>query len=277
VTKSIPILVLLLSVLACVRPASTAAPGGTSAPATLSSPQGGIWQPQPGESFQLQFSGELDLSVDAAVYDIDLFDSAASEVDRLHAAGRRVVCYISVGSWEDWRPDAEDFPEEVIGRDYEGWPGERWLDIRRIDLLAPILRARLDLCAAKGFDGVEPDNVEVVGNDTGFPITYQEQLAYALWLSGEAHSRGLAIGLKNAPEMAADLAGVFDFAVTEDCFDYGWCGQMAPFLQSGKPVFAIEYTDTEVDFDAACRQAKQLGMSMLLKNRDLDAFLFSCP
>ena len=59
----------------------------------------------------------------------------------------------------------------MIGNDYVGWPGEKWLDIRAIESLAPLLRARLDLCAAKGFDGIEPDNIEVHDNDSGFPLT----------------------------------------------------------------------------------------------------------
>jgi hypothetical protein len=52
---------------------------------------------------------------------------------------------------------------------------EKWLDIRRIDLLAPILRARLDLCNVKGFDAIEPDNIEIYDNNTGFPLTYNVQ------------------------------------------------------------------------------------------------------
>jgi hypothetical protein len=219
----------------------------------------------------------LDLSVDAEVYDIDLFDNDASVVAALHAAGRKVVCYISVGSWEDWRPDADQFPSEVLGEDYEGWPGEKWLDIRQIDALAPILRLRLDLCAARGFDGVEPDNMEVLGNETGFPITYADQLAFAIWLANEAHARGLAIGQKNAPDMAADVQPYFDFAITEDCFYYGWCGQMTPFLEAGKPVFAVEYTDMDIDFEAACAEARALGLTMVLKDRDLGVDQETCP
>jgi hypothetical protein len=237
-----------------------------------------IWHPTSGTTFQWQLTDlPLDLSVDAEVYDIDLFDNDASVVAALHAAGRKVVCYISVGSWEDWRPDADQFPSEVLGEDYEGWPGEKWLDIRQIDALAPILRLRLDLCAARGFDGVEPDNMEVLGNETGFPITYADQLAFAIWLANEAHARGLAIGLKNAPDMAADVQPYFDFAITEDCFYYGWCGQMTPFLEAGKPVFAVEYTDMDIDFEAACAEARALGLTMVLKDRDLGADRQTCP
>lgn len=238
---------------------------------------GEYWHPALGSSFQLQFSGDLDLSVQADVYDLDLFDTTPAIVAKIHADGNRVVCYISVGAWEDWRPDADQFPADVIGKDYQGWPGEKWLDIRQIDKLAPILRLRLDLCAAKGFDGVEPDNVEIYDNNSGFPITYADQLAFAIWLANEAHSRGLAIGLKNASDMAAEAQPYFDFSVLEDCYAYGWCEDLHVFIDAGKPVFAIEYTDMGVDFKAACVQAQSLGLSMLLKHRNLNAYRETCP
>jgi endo-alpha-1,4-polygalactosaminidase (GH114 family) len=168
----------------------------------------------------------------------------------------------------------------VLGNDYEGWPGERWLDIRRIDLLAPIMRARLDLCRAKGFDGVEPDNVDGYANDTGFALTYGDQLAYNRWLADEAHARGLSIGLKNDAEQVGDLLTHFDWALTEDCFAQGWCGEVAPFVEAGKAVFAAEYTDElTVDrfLDGVCPQAEAMGFSAILKDRDLDAWRRGCP
>ena len=190
--------------------------------------------------------------------------------------GRKVIGYISVGSWEDWRPDKDQFLADVLGKDYEGWPGEKWLDIRQIDRLAPILRARLDLCKAKGFDAVEPDNIQIYDNDTGFPITYADQRAYARWLADEAHMRGLAIGLKNAPDMVTDSLSFFDFATTEDCYDQDWCEQVLPFIAAGKPVFAAEYTDTGVDFKAACAWGRAHQVSFIQKNRILTAFRITC-
>jgi hypothetical protein len=222
-------------------------------------------------TWQIQFAGELDTSVEAAVYDIDLYDTPQEVINDLHARGIHVLCYVSVGSWEDWRPDADQFPAEVLGRDYEGWPGERWLDIRRIDLLAPIMRARLDLCRAKGFDGVDPDNIEIYTNPSGFPLTYADQLTYARWLAQEAHARGLAIGLKNAPDMLADALDDFDFAVIESAFYYGWADDMLPFIAAGKAVFAIEYTDTGVEFAAACEWGRAHHVSFILKDRALNA------
>ncbi len=236
-----------------------------------------IWIPKPGLSWQWQLMDlPVDLSVEADVYDIDLFENDTAVINTLHENGRKVICYISVGSWEDWRPDKDQFPPEVLGNDYEGWSGERWLDIRQIDMLAPIMRARLDLCAAKGFDAVEPDNIEIFSNNTGFPLTYQDQLDYALWLAKEAHMRGLAIGLKNAADQIPDLIDVFDFMIVEDYFYYDLYRATLPFITAGKAVFAAEYTDMAIEFDDICQKAKQNSISVILKNRDLDAFREIC-
>jgi hypothetical protein len=235
------------------------------------------WQPAPGLTWQWHLSEPpVDTRVDAQVYDIDLFDNPAALVETLHDQGRKVIGYISVGSREDWRPDADQFPQEVLGKDYDGWPGEKWLDVRRIDLLAPIMRRRLDLCKAKGFDAVEPDNIQIHDNATGFPITYKDQLKYARWLADEAHTRGLAIGLKNASDMVLESLSFFDFAITEDCFAEGWCNQVLPFIEAGKPVFAAEYTDTDVNFNTACNWGRQHNISFILKNRILTAYRVVC-
>lgn len=235
------------------------------------------WRPQVGLSWQWQIGdNQIDLAVEAQVFDIDLYVDQAI-IDALHAQGRKVIGYISVGSWENWRPDADAFPPEVLGKDYEGWPGERWLDIRRLDLLAPILRRRFDLCQAKGFDAIEPDNMDIHTNDTGFPLTYDDQLRFARWLAEEAHGRGMAIGQKNAPDQVPELVELYDFAITEDAFYYGWAEAMLPYLQAGKPVFAAEYTDLPGDFAAFCRQGQPLGFSLILKQRGLDAWRMTCP
>ncbi|HVM70652.1 MAG TPA: endo alpha-1,4 polygalactosaminidase [Anaerolineales bacterium] len=236
------------------------------------------WRPRPGLTWQWQLSEPpVDLTVDAQVFDIDLFDNDAGVVRALHEQGRKVIGYTSVGSREDWRPDANQFPAELLGNDYEGWPGEKWLDIRQIDRLSGIMQARLDLCAEKGFDGLEPDNIEIHAADTGFPISYQDQLAYAGWLAGQAHARGLAFGLKNAPDMLADALDFCDFAITEDAYYYHWIERMLPFIESGKPVFAAEYTDMAVDFEAACDWGRQHGVRFIRKNRILTAFRVTCP
>jgi hypothetical protein len=234
------------------------------------------WAPQLRASWDLQFAGSTDTDKTVAALDLDLFDTPASTVAALRARGVRVICYLSAGTIEDWRPDVDAFPTAVVGRDYPEWPGERWLDIRRIDLVGPVMERRLDLCRHKGFDGVDPDNMDGWQTDTGFPLSHDDQLAYARWFADAAHARGLAVGLKNAPELIPALVDHFDWAVTEDCFDQGWCADVTPFIEAGKPVFAIEYTDTGIDADAFCAEAARLGLSGIVKHRNLDAWSKPC-
>ena len=236
------------------------------------------WRPAVGATWQWQLSNlPIDRSFDVEVYDVDLFDTDTPVVSALHAQGRKVICYLSAGSWEDWRPDQDQFPPELIGRAYESWAGEKWLDIRQIDRIAPLLQSRLDLCREKGFDSVEADNVDGYTNDTGFPLTETDQLQFNIWLAEQAHQRGLSIGLKNDPDQAAALEPYFDWALTEDCFAQGWCEQMLPFINAGKAVFAAEYTDTGMTLVQVCPRAKKLQFSVMLKNRELDAFRATCP
>ncbi len=235
------------------------------------------WRPPLVVDWQIQYEGTIDTQVPAEVFDLDMFDTSSGMVSALHARGKRVVCYINVGAWENWRPDKDKFPPEVLGKPYAGWPGERWLDIRRIDLLAPIMRARLDLCKAKGFDGVHADNMDGYQNDTGFPLTYQDQIRYNRWIAQEAHARGLAIGLKNDPDQVGDLRWNFDWIMTEDCIAEGWCDMVLPFAAIGKPVIAVEYTDTGMTQARMCQEARRLGINAILKHRNLDAFRLTCP
>lgn len=231
-----------------------------------------IWKPLPGATWQWQLTGELDLSFDVEIYDIDLFDAPAEAVRELKSRGKRVICYTSVGAWEDWRPDAADFPAEVIGKT-NGWEGERWLDIRRLDLLGPIIEARMDLCKAKGFDALEPDNITGANNDTGFPLTPEDQLRFNRYLAKAAHDRGLSIGLKNDNNQIPELVDDFDWALNEECFQYDECEDLLPFIEAGKAVFHVEY---EVETAQFCPTTQALGFSSLKKNLDLDAPLEAC-
>ena len=232
---------------------------------------GRLWRPVPGTSWQWQLSGEIDTSVEAQVYDIDLFDTPVATIEGLHAAGRDVVCYFSAGSLEDWRPDANRFPDGIAGKALDGWPGERWLDVGRIDALTPVMRARLDLATEKGCDAVEPDNVDVHTQGSGFDVTADEMLAYLRWLSDEAHARGLSIALKNNVGQAAELEPWFDFAVNESCTEYDECGELAPFTAAGKAVFGVSYTDA-----SACAVPNAMNYDWLIKRRELGTWRLAC-
>ncbi|MCB8982290.1 MAG: endo alpha-1,4 polygalactosaminidase [Ardenticatenaceae bacterium] len=241
----------------------------------VSNPQSpsAIWQPAPGTSWQWQLTGDIDTSLDVVMYDIDLFDAPQAVIEELKGDGRIVICYFSAGSYEEWRDDAGDFPEAVLGETLEGWPDERWLDIRNQAAIEPIMARRLDTAVQKGCDGVEPDNVTAYANDSGFDISEADQIAYNIWLAEAAHARGLSIGLKNALDLVETLQPHFDWALNEECYQYDECEALRPFTQAGKAVFGVEY---EGDPEEFCPVLNEMDFDWLLKRLDLDAWRVAC-
>lgn len=232
------------------------------------------WQPKTGLRWQIQFSGEIDTSFNVDVYVIDMFDSPKSLIDTLHAQGKAVVCYISAGSWENWRPDAGSFPKSVLGRNLSGWAGEKWLDIRQTGVLKPIMQARMDTAAGKGCDGIMVDNVDgYTYRSTGFPLKATDQLAYNRMLASEAHARNLAIGLNNDLLQIKALEPDYDFGINESCYAYKECGYLKPFADSGKAVLHIEY---KYDLATFCPADNAAGYSGIRKHENLDAWLQGC-
>lgn len=233
----------------------------------------GPWRPSAGTTWQYQLSGDLDVSVDADVFVVDWEDTTAEQVRELHDRGRRAVCYVNAGAYEEWRSDAAGYPAAVLGAPLDGWPGERWLDVRRTDVLLPLLAARLDVCRDKGFDAVEGDNVDGYANESGFPLGAGDQLPFDRAVADLAHERGLSIGLKNDVEHIAELEPSFDFAINEECFAYDECAAYAPFVQAGKAVLNVEYSAPSED---VCDRAGDLGLSTVFKELELAAPLHRC-
>ena len=231
------------------------------------------WVPKPETTWQWQLSGRIDQSVKAELYDIDLFDTSAATVAGLHRLRRHVVCYLDAGTYEPGRPDAASFPAAVLGADVEGWPGERWLDVRRLDVLGPILKRRLDLCRRKGFDGVEPDNVDAYANDSGFPLSGADQLRFNRFVAAAAHARGLSVGLKNDLDQVRALQPHFDWALSEQCFQYRECDSLKPFARAGKAVLIAEY---QLPPRAFCAQARAAGYVAIRKRLTLGAWRQTC-
>jgi len=192
------------------------------------------------------------------VYDIDGQMNTAATVKALQDRGKIVICYIDVGAYESYRPDADRFPDSVIGAPDIGWEGSWWLDVRQIDVLEPIMRDRIEDCRRKGFDAVEPDEMDAYGNESGFPLTYADQLAYNRAIATWVHEAGLSVGLKGDIEQAADLEPWFDWTLNEECFRYQECDLLAPFIEADKAVWIAEYRPEDLT-PANCRTAAERG------------------
>jgi len=243
----------------------------------------GPWVPHQGMRWQYQLQGALRTNlcvvpvsggacVRPDVYDVDLYANDGvtlntAGVAAIHSVGARAVCYVDAGTWEDFRPDASLYPPQVLGLS-NGWPGERWLDIRNTGVLLPIISARVAKCAAARFDAVEFDNVDGYTNTTGFPLTGADQLTFDTALAGIAHADGLSVGLKNDLGQLSALQSDFDFAINEQCAQYKECNAYAGWLSAGKAVVEVEY---HVPMSKYCPNADQQGRDAMQKSLALRA------
>ncbi len=67
------------------------------------------WTPPQQLTWYWQLTGTPKVEPVAAT-DIDGFDNSSGTVANFHAIGQRMICYIDVGTSENWRPDASQFP-----------------------------------------------------------------------------------------------------------------------------------------------------------------------
>ena len=238
----------------------------------------GIWQPAPGASWQWQLSGRIDTSFNVDMYDVDLFETPQRVIDQLHAKDRVVICYFSAGSYESNREDAALFTPSLLGKVLDDYPDEKWLDIRQMESLKFIMSGRMDLAKSKKCDGIEPDNIDAYTNNSGFPLTAQDQLNYNTMLANEAHKRGLSVGLKNDIDQVDVLQRHFDWALNEQCFQYGECNVYDGFIAANKAVFGVEYIDEDGSGqpDSFCPLANQKHFSWLQKRLALDTWRVDC-
>ncbi len=293
--KSFPILVALSSLFAlgCGDGADSEAGGGGSADrggageggeGAGGEAEGGHgadwWRPNSDAPipWHWQLTGEFDASdipslSSRRVFDLDGELTSAETVAALHALGDDVVviCYFDAGVYETYRSDAQMFVDAGLdgGPSDLGWEDSYWVDVRDLDALMPILEHRMkDWCLAKGFDAIEPDETEVWANwneqRPEDPITLEQNNAFQEAVSAMGHGLGLSVGLKGNNTEAPALEPLFDWALTEQCWEFEECEFFRDsFVAQGKAVFSVEY---DVPPDCALANEYHINASQ----RDLD-------
>lgn len=224
------------------------------------------------------------LNSSVSVYDIDLFDASAEDILQIQQEGHKVICYFSAGSYENWRPDKESFDAGDLGNDLDGWEGEKWLNISSPSIRS-IMTKRIEKAVDKNCDGIDPDNLDGYDNDNGLGLSEEDSMDYISFLSEQAHSRNLSIGLKNCGSIVGEVVDLVEWVVQEQCIEYDDCDDYQAFIDNDKPVFNVEYPkgDTsnsknlsEADYNKICGKSAK-SFSTILKNMDLDSWIESCP
>jgi hypothetical protein len=225
-------------------------------------------------TWQWQLSGNINTNYDVDLYDVDLYDTNIETIKELKNNNKIVICYFSAGSYENWRDDKLLFNVSELGNNLDGWEDEKWLNINSLNV-KEIMKKRIDFAKEKGCDGIEPDNVDGYINNTGFNLTFDEQITFNTFLSNYAHSLNLLIGLKNDLEQANKLKDIFDFSITEQCFEFNECNNAKYFTDINKPVFNAEYILDNRNNN--CIKSLDINIRTLYLPLELDdEFRYSC-
>lgn len=230
----------------------------------------------PGELFlKDRFTFDLDgtfETYDTDMVIVDLFDIERSSIASYTNKGVTVACRFSAGTWENWRPDNMNFDDTAIGNNVDGWSGEKWLDTVSGEVKNLMLN-RITVAKEKGCHAVEVVKVNGYAHDTSFDLYPGETKTYILQLATKAHNEGLLFGLNGSQEISGDAANFLDFAVAENCIASGTCCRFKEYIKLNKPVFAVEYSDTD---QAACSTFGKVRYSVLFSNTDHN-FMKTCP
>lgn len=306
---ALPSLTPLATVSASPTPLATASASPTPASTPAATPTPTItpnswWKPTDAQPLQLHwqlstdFNPATDFVAGATVYDFDGEHATSADVAAVHAKGLIAICYIDVGVFETYRQDAGKFPgatrftdpntgkpfvytgdpqyanQDVIGNADPGWDGSYWLDIRQLAILEPIMQARFAMCKAKGFDAVEPDEQNGYANSSGFSLSYQDQIAYNTWIANAVHALGLSVGLKSDQAQAKDLVNLYDWNLTEECYQYNECDLLAPFHQAHKATWIVEYAKNPNCTDANPQHYNAMRRDLDLVGPNESAYFF---
>ncbi|MCB1094620.1 MAG: endo alpha-1,4 polygalactosaminidase [Verrucomicrobiae bacterium] len=209
-------------------------------------------------TWSIQYQGAIQVR-NKTYHVVDLYDVSDSDLARIRAAGSKPIAYFS-SQYEEWRPDASQFPDRDLGNPLLGWPGERWVNTKS-EAIRSIIRSRLDLAKRRGFYGVDVDNTDLYEHITGFENSTRTAANYVRFIATEAHARGLKYSLKNSMDLIPAVKNVVDFYQNEECQQYG---EEDRYRGVG-PVFNIEYKRPSSPY-------RRKGFYSLLKRTKMGAF-----
>jgi hypothetical protein len=260
----------------------SAGASGASAGAGASAAAGSAGGPTPTRPYvpaadvtwQAKLTGAVDIAEDAQLFYLDAALQEPADLQTLHAEGRHYLCYLSAGSLENFRDDAQEFPEQVIGKPLANFPDERWLDVR-----APVVRElmaeRIEALARAGCDGVPPSSLAVHVADSGFELGVEDALDYARWFAERIHAAGMSAGLTGPAELTTVLWPTFDFGLAISCLEGTECTEFAVFEQAGRPVLHVELGD-EDSAPQICKDAETLGFVPLVTSPSFNGQSVRC-
>ena len=149
------------------------------------------------------------------------------------------------------------------------------------------MEARIKMCKDKGFDSVEPDEIDGVTNNSGFPLTKEDQMKYNFYIADLAHKYGLSVAFKgnldsvgvspwdpNNASLVNQYVSKYDWILNEECYQYKECDDnLKPWSNAGKSVFQVEYKTATFNF---CPNANANNWNAMKMPLNLDGGRWPC-
>ncbi|KAJ7062128.1 glycoside hydrolase family 114 protein [Mycena amicta] len=220
-------------------------------------------------------AGDFDYQLGGSFTPVSSVTTVSRDKDSEPVDGLYNICYINAFQsqtadntwWNENHPDLllQSNGKPLLDPDWDEYIFNTTTEANR-NALAAIVEPWIDSCASKGFDAIEPDNLD---SYTRFSqLTKADNLAFAKVLSDYAHSKNLAFAQKNTADLKkADMtAGGFDFAIAEECAVYDECDSYTNLY--GNHVLEIEYSDNGLKYYTKACAA--LGAQIPITYRDRD-------
>lgn len=290
-----------------VGPAATDGPSTVYIPMVTCSPAAPTPTPDGGwtsvDSWVYQLSGYRNDRLDqiaATGFDLAVIDLARdgnsdfftrSEIAAVQATGKVVLAYFEIGAIEDYRPEWDEVPADLMLGALSGWPGEQYVaywDPR----WWPVVEGRVDQALEAGFDGAYLDMVvtyeeipaDAAGTDRADLAQKMVDLIARLSAYAKARDPEFKVVPQNAPELrtvpgyldAVDGLGMEElyFLATDRACTQSWClenrNNAAALRAAGKLVLTVDYATIAANITSAYEQSLAAGFVPYVSIRALD-------
>jgi hypothetical protein len=223
-----------------------------------------LWVPAEGARWFARLDGAVDIGEDAEVFYLDADQQPAEDLRALHAQGRRYFCYLSAGTLESFRADAQLFPAAAVGEVVPKFPNERWLDLRDRQV-RELMARRLEGLAAAGCDGVALASLGDDEAERGFPLRLADIADYARFLAEASHDAGMSVGITGSADLVLEVSSSVDFGLAVACVQGSECREYAVLSAAQKPVLYVELGE-EAAAPSLCKSAQALGFDAIVSD-----------
>ncbi|KAF7303624.1 Glyco-hydro-114 domain-containing protein [Mycena indigotica] len=168
-------------------------------------------------------SGDFDYQIGGAFTPVSSVTTVSRDRADSPVKGLYNICYVNTFQSQSgsdkawWEKNAASLLLQQNGKPYLDPDWDEYIfntsTVANRNALAAIVKPWIDECASKGFNAIEPDNLDTY---TRFKqLSKADNVAFAKILSDYAHSKNLAFGQKNTAELkqADKTAGGFDVSV----------------------------------------------------------------